>query len=893
MAETEAQIGSLSHGLAACEAHVSEIHGELVAKEATIQGIYQSLSWRATKPLRALGQLFAAKPSVPPNEGVSATSAQLHEALNLPQQSVEPSATVIDQTVVDISSPIDSLPDGFNEALYLQIYPDVASAGIDPKRHYMDHGRFEGRVFSAPTLIELASANFKGDRKTVLLVSHEASRTGAPILSWNLAQVLFERYNVVTLLLGDGPLVDSFRSCSSTVLLRPSLRHNPVLTRLTVAQLCLELEFEFAIINSIESRIVLHSLADFFVPAINLVHEFATYTRPKSAFRDSLFWSAEVVFSADITMQNAFAEFPDVAGRAVHTLHQGKCLLPANAISNEQIHLESAQLVKSMRPAKLAEDTLLVLGAGFVQIRKGVDLFIECATRVLRAPGGSKCRFVWIGKGFDPENDLTYSVYLADQIRRAGMQEHIVFIDETSSIETAYAEADIFLLSSRLDPLPNVAIDAMVHGVPVVCFDKTTGIADFLINSGLQSNCVASYLDSGDMARKILDLARSSELREKIGILCQKAAIAHFDMHKYVNQLELLALSAGERQRQEQADVKIIIESGLFRQDFVRLPSAAAQSMESDVRQYVRGWASGLCRRKPFPGFHPGIYLEMHGLKTEGSDPLADYLREGRPAGLWSYPVMTPDETGAASQLTYSPVALHLHVYYPDLLPEILMRLQVNTARPDLFISINGEEARELVTSALQSYEGEVIEIKVVPNQGRDIGPLITEFGSRIVNNYEFFGHIHTKKSADVKDVLMGKIWYNFLLNNLLGDESTSMADRILSRLSHDLSIGLIFPDDPYIVGMGDNLGFAEVLAARLGLDDIPVHFIFPVGTMFWGRTEVLQPFVHLNLDWSHYPEEPLPYDGSMLHALERLFALSTLHNGLRIATTNIPGLTR
>ncbi|MFD2273638.1 glycosyltransferase [Undibacterium arcticum] len=105
-------------------------------------------------------------------------------------------------------------------------------------------------------------------------------------------------------------------------------------------------------------------------------------------------------------------------------------------------------------------------------------------------------------KGYDPDNDIGYSVYLADQIRRAGLQEHVFFVDETNAIEVAYEEADLFLLSSRLDPLPNVAIDAMAHGVPVLCFNKTTGIADFLIESGLRNHCVAEYLDSADMAEK-------------------------------------------------------------------------------------------------------------------------------------------------------------------------------------------------------------------------------------------------------------------------------------------------------------------------------------------------------------------------------------------------------
>jgi lipopolysaccharide biosynthesis protein len=54
-----------------------------------------------------------------------------------------------------------------------------------------------------------------------------------------------------------------------------------------------------------------------------------------------------------------------------------------------------------------------------------------------------------------------------------------------------------------------------------------------------------------------------------------------------------------------------------------------------------------------------------------------------------------------------------------------------------------------------------------------------------------------------------------------------------------------------------------------------------------------LAPLINLNLNWDDYPEEPLPYDGSILHALERLLPLTLSLTGLRIAATNVTGVTR
>ena len=327
--------------------------------------------------------------------------------------------------------------------------------------------------------------------------------------------------------------------------------------------------------------------------------------------------------------------------------------------------------------------------------------------------------------------------------------------------------------------------------------------------------------------------------------------------------------------------------------DFSCYPYQKNQSIEDEVRFYVRAWASGISRRKPFPGFHPGIYLEQHGLGIQGADPFADYLRAGQPEGPWNYPVIVAQETASEALPDNHRVALHLHIYYPELLPEIITRLACNRICPDLFVSITNETARQSVISQLSEYKGKVVDIQLVPNRGRNIGPFLTAFSQGLLANYDFVGHIHTKKTVDVKDASMGEAWRQFLLENLLGGESGPMADTILARMNKDASIGMVFPDDPNIVGWGANLAFAEPLAARVGLEKLPEYFVFPVGTMFWAKASALAPLLDLNLSWDDYPEEPLPYDGSSLHALERLFSLILSINNLRSAVTNVMGLTR
>jgi len=103
----------------------------------------------------------------------------------------------------------------FDVDYYLKQYPDVAASGMDPYLHFIQFGIDEGRLGAKPRLRSVPGAiAFDPARETVLVVSHEASMTGAPILSLNLVRGLQRRYNVVSLLLGGGPLVRDFREAS-------------------------------------------------------------------------------------------------------------------------------------------------------------------------------------------------------------------------------------------------------------------------------------------------------------------------------------------------------------------------------------------------------------------------------------------------------------------------------------------------------------------------------------------------------------------------------------------------------------------------------------------------------------------------------------------------------
>jgi len=291
-------------------------------------------------------------------------------------------------------------------------------------------------------------------------------------------------------------------------------------------------------------RVVSGPLARAGVPSVALIHEFAAYTRPSLLFEAAFRWATEVVFSTTITYDDVIATLPHLRDRACRFVPQGRCTLLAHDLDPQREQLERQRVQLALRPPGLAPDTLVVIGIGSVQMRKGVELFIDCAMRIVQRGGGRPFRFVWIGDGLDTEHDTEYSVFLADQIQRGGLSGMFEFMRTTPLVEAVYGAADIFLLTSRLDPLPGVAIEAMSHRLPTLCFEGTTGIAAVLAQDIDARTCVLPYLDTGAMAQRVLDLADDDARRRAIGAHLQAFTADYFSMDRYIERLAELATPA-------------------------------------------------------------------------------------------------------------------------------------------------------------------------------------------------------------------------------------------------------------------------------------------------------------------------------------------------------------
>lgn len=229
-------------------------------------------------------------------------------------------------------------------------------------------------------------------------------------------------------------------------------------------------------------------------------------------------------------------------------------------------------------------------------------------------------------------------------------------------------------------------------------------------------------------------------------------------------------------------------------------------------------------------------------------------------------------------------IAVHAHVFYEDLAGEFASRLANIPFPYALFVSVRSEQAQRVcrkVFSGLPRLSR--LEVRIVPNRGRDIAPMFCEFGGELAK-YDFIAHLHSKKSLYNKGATDG--WRDYLFGALMGNEDR--VRRIFALL--DSGVGMAFPQSyaavPYMACTWlANRGTGGAWGHRLGIPDIPKgYFDFPVGSMFWARSEVLRPLFESGITLDDFEPEAGQTDGTLAHAMERLLGVVAEASGRPMA---------
>jgi glycosyltransferase involved in cell wall biosynthesis/tetratricopeptide (TPR) repeat protein len=317
------------------------------------------------------------------------------------------------------------------------------------------------------------------------------------------------------------------------------------------------------------------------------------------------------------------------------------------------------------------------------------------------------------------------------------------------------------------------------------------------------------------------------------------------------------------------------------------------------------GWREG---RDPSPHFSSAYYLTCNpDVRTSGINPLFHYVVSGQQEGRLAAPLLrgyrgysTPYDTNDRNPVLRLPIqtgrdqydradtrtrlAVHIHVFYPNRLPQILNFMKAIPENFDLYISTDDQAKKTQILNMIENLEiKNRFEIRLCPNRGRDIAPFLILFRD-VFGKYEYLLHLHTKKSIEKPE--MGDRWMTHILENLLHD--SRYVRSILNLLDQERRCGIIIPAPPdeirFFMKWGQNYEIASRYLSTLDLDASILEvfpLFFPAGNMFWCRSVALERIFRTDrLSFMDFPPEPIPDDGTLAHALERLLPYVSQHDG-------------
>ncbi len=248
--------------------------------------------------------------------------------------------------------------------------------------------------------------------------------------------------------------------------------------------------------------------------------------------------------------------------------------------------------------------------------------------------------------------------------------------------------------------------------------------------------------------------------------------------------------------------------------------------------------------------------------------------------GLMTFGAAYVSETGRRLRLAFDRPhapssirsAIVAHVYYPELIGEILRCRSFMPEGTPLFATVPQEKidvAKALVVDV------PAVTLIAVPNRGRDIAPFLTVLSSGVLDAFDAVLKIHTKRSPHLLD---GEVRRKILYDKLCG--SRGGASSVL-QLFADPATGMVGwrssfrTAAPYWMG---NRSRVESLAQRMGVAEARLGFF--EGSMFWFRPVALANLRQLELKTESFEIEAGQVDGTLHHAVERLFTIATWATG-------------
>lgn len=220
--------------------------------------------------------------------------------------------------------------------------------------------------------------------------------------------------------------------------------------------------------------------------------------------------------------------------------------------------------------------------------------------------------------------------------------------------------------------------------------------------------------------------------------------------------------------------------------------------------------------------------------------------------------------------------AVIANIFYLDQAEACCKKLNALSEEIDIYVCISDSKMIEKLSKCMdRKYQ-----VVLKQNRGRDISALLVAC-RKIILEYEYVCFVHDKKSMQFAEKQWAQSWFYSMWENTVG--SDCFVKNVIQKMESEKELGLLCIPEPFhgcyysfLGGMwGGNLDTTKQFCKRIGVDAKIESDKEPItlGTTFWCKTKALLPLFEHEFRYEDFPEEPMPKDATISHAIERSLA--------------------
>ncbi len=387
--------------------------------------------------------------------------------------------------------------DGLENNSFIMDFKSNISNFINEKEIY-----YERLYSNSDSLLFYPKKNITKNGKSILLVSHELSRTGAPVVTLDTAKVLTNNgYFVTVISLSEGPLLEEFLDIGVPVVIMPDLKRIQYFKNESF-QFFPKMDLDVFVNNFDITIMVTATLFNFVRRYFNLEKKIIWWIHEGSVSYEFLnvFMPKFITPNIKVVCGGEYA----VKQLKQHGYHYYPTVLNYGVFDDSKLY--------KRKPRK--DNKIRFLLAGSVGIRKG-QLDLLDAIKELPSKYKDLVEFIFVGEPY--EGDII-GIGIMNDIKNFSLKNNCVKIYKNivrEKLYELYETIDVLVLASLDDPMPVVATENFMLSNACLCSSNTgtsyyieDGVNGFVFEAGNSKKLLEKIIYIVDNRDKLNDIRK-------------------------------------------------------------------------------------------------------------------------------------------------------------------------------------------------------------------------------------------------------------------------------------------------------------------------------------------------------------------------------------------------